>query len=239
MTTALRPCTGRDRRVLKRSGWASCSGSTDWHFEILGLVSHAHSLQRDCGTGPATVSLARLESAPGSNFSEHAPHAVTDAEFLRLISILRLALPEAGQISAHEEPARVRAEALRLGITEMSAGARCEPGAYASGALDAQVQLGDHRPLDAALLELLQLDFTRRSDRARPWRRTGGSGDVAGVSARLCLPRHPKPRVRPSSPGVSPPSPGTNPGAPRPSSARCAKACATWRFRAPAAYPGV
>ena len=134
-------------------------GLYNWHFEALALLSHATAIERDFGSGPVSISLSRLAPAHGSAISYHPPYAVTDAELLKLVAVLRLALPYTGQVLAHEEPASIREDALRLGITEMSAAGRCEPGAYASGILDDQSQLADHRSLEKVARELTGFGF--------------------------------------------------------------------------------
>jgi 2-iminoacetate synthase len=133
-------------------------GLYDWRFEVLGLVAHALHLQRRYGTGPHTISFPRLRPAQGV-LHEHK-YLVDDHDFKRLVAILRLAVPYTGLIlTAREEPA-LRREVLGFGVSQIDAGSRIEVGGYTEAG-DAQVmereqfELGDIRPLDTVMRELL------------------------------------------------------------------------------------
>lgn len=152
--------------ALSRAQEAGCDdvgigalfGLHDWRFEVLGLVSHALHLQARYGVGPHTISFPRIQPASGVN--PDTRHAVSDRDFMRLIAILRLAVPYTGLILTARERAGLRREALRFGVSQIDAGSRIELGGYTESG-DAQVlereqfALGDLRPLDAVVRELL------------------------------------------------------------------------------------
>jgi 2-iminoacetate synthase len=134
-------------------------GLYDWRFEVLGLVAHALHLQQRYGTGPHTISFPRLRPAQG--VLHERKYLVDDHDFKRLVAILRLAAPYTGLIlTAREEPA-LRREVLGFGVSQIDAGSRIEVGGYTEAG-DAQVmereqfQLGDIRPLDTVMRELLE-----------------------------------------------------------------------------------
>jgi 2-iminoacetate synthase len=128
--------------------------------EVLALVRHARALEADHGVGPHTISLPRVEPAAGSALSVAPPSPVDDETFLRLVAILRLALPYVGLILSTRETARIRREALALGVSQISAGSRTSPGGYSGGTTStAQFQLGDHRSLDEVVADLLRLGY--------------------------------------------------------------------------------
>jgi len=138
-------------------------GLYDWRFEIIAVLEHARSLEREHGCGPHTISVPRIEPAVGSTASLHPEYAVSDADFLKLVAILRLAVPYTGMIMSTRERAAIRRETFRLGISQISAGSRCNPGGYteAGEAFDgAQFQLGDHRALDEVVRDVASLGFT-------------------------------------------------------------------------------
>lgn len=134
-------------------------GLYDWRFEVLGLVAHALHLQQRYGVGPHTISFPRLRPAQGVMHQDQ--YLVSDQDFKRLIAILRLAVPYTGLIlTAREEPA-LRREVLGFGVSQIDAGSRIELGGYTEAG-DAQVmereqfELGDIRPLDTVMRELLE-----------------------------------------------------------------------------------
>jgi 2-iminoacetate synthase len=91
---------------------------------------------------------------------------VTDADFRKLVAILRLAVPYTGLILSTRERPEVRREALQLGISQISAGSRTNPGGYGEGNGEgdgadegAQFSLGDHRGLDEVVRDLAESGF--------------------------------------------------------------------------------
>lgn len=142
-------------------GIGALFGLYDWRFELLALLHHARHLEARFGCGPHTISVPRIEPAAGSATSEAPPFAVTDDDFLKLIAILRLAVPYTGMILSTRERPSVRREALQLGISQISAGSRTSPGGYDEGELEggAQFSLGDHRGLDEVVRDLAGTGF--------------------------------------------------------------------------------
>jgi 2-iminoacetate synthase len=143
-------------------GIGALFGLYDWKFEVLGMLEHIRSLEREFGVGPHTISIPRLEPAVGAPFAAAAPHAVNDDDFLKLIAILRLAVPYTGMILSTRESPQVRSEAFELGISQISAGSRTDPGGYVNGDGDpnsSQFQLGDHRPLDEVIRDISERGF--------------------------------------------------------------------------------
>ncbi len=140
-------------------GIGALIGLYDWRFEVLGLVSHAGYLFRRHGIGPHTISFPRVRPACG--VSPHDSVRVSDSEFKRLIAILRLAVPYTGLILTAREDAALRRELMAFGVSQIDAGSRIEIGGYTEAG-DSQVlergqfELGDVRPLDQVMLELLR-----------------------------------------------------------------------------------
>lgn len=140
-------------------GIGALIGLHDWRFEVLGLVSHACHLRARHGVGPHTISFPRLRPACGVTVAETVP--ASDAEFKRLIAILRLAVPYTGLILTAREGADLRRELMAFGVSQIDAGSRIEIGGYTEAG-DAQImereqfELGDVRPLDSVMRDLLQ-----------------------------------------------------------------------------------
>lgn len=135
-------------------------GLADWRFEILALKCHIAHIE-DLGSGAHTISFPRIEPAHGSDVSLNPPHIVSDEDFLKIISIMRLAVPYTGMIMSTRETPEVRKKTLECGISQVSAGSRTDPGGYTEGqdARAGQFELGDHRPLDEVVRELLENGF--------------------------------------------------------------------------------
>jgi 2-iminoacetate synthase len=136
-------------------------GLADWRFEILSLMQHIEHLEARFGVGCHTISVPRMEPADGSPLSLEPSSPVSDRDFMRLIAILRLAVPYTGIILSTRESAAIRRDCYALGVSQISAGSCTTPGGYAGdeGRTAGQFQLGDHRPLEEVVDELARMGF--------------------------------------------------------------------------------
>jgi 2-iminoacetate synthase len=137
-------------------------GLYDWRFEILAMMQHIRHLEQKFGVGPHTISFPRIEPAVGSEIASRPPHAVSDADFLKMIAIMRLAVPYTGMIMSTRETAEARRATLAVGISQISAGSRTDPGGYKDGAGDpngSQFQLGDHRSVEEVVSDVVSLGY--------------------------------------------------------------------------------
>ncbi len=134
-------------------------GLHNWRFEVLSLVAHALHLQERYGVGPHTISFPRLRPACGVDFEGLG--SVSDSDFKRVIATLRLAVPYTGLILTARENGALRRDLMRFGVSQIDAGSRIEIGGYSEKAetqvMDReQFELGDTRPLDVVMRELMQ-----------------------------------------------------------------------------------
>ena len=139
-------------------GVGALFGLYDWRFEVLGLVAHSHYLQQHYNVGPHTISFPRLRRASGVTLNDD--YLVADHDFKRLVAILRLSVPYTGMILTAREPAELRREVMAFGVSQIDAGTRIELGGYTEGGQQQdlrreQFQIGDVRPLDEVMGELL------------------------------------------------------------------------------------
>jgi 2-iminoacetate synthase len=136
-------------------------GLADWRFELLALMQHIRHLEARHGVGPHTISVPRLEPASGSDLASQPPHAVSDVDFRKIVAILRLAVPYTGIIMSTRESAHIRRETFALGVSQISAGSRTNPGGYADSEREnaSQFCLGDHRPLDEVIRDVAGLGY--------------------------------------------------------------------------------
>jgi 2-iminoacetate synthase len=137
-------------------------GLYDWRFEIMAMMQHIAHLEHKFGVGPHTISFPRIEPAVGSDIASKPPYAVSDADFLKLVALMRLAVPYTGMIMSTRENADVRRATFALGISQISAGSRTDPGGYRNGEGDpngSQFQLGDHRSVEEVVADVVSLGY--------------------------------------------------------------------------------
>ncbi|OWK27402.1 MAG: [FeFe] hydrogenase H-cluster radical SAM maturase HydG [Parcubacteria group bacterium GW2011_GWA2_38_13b] len=136
-------------------------GLYDWRFELLALISHAQYLDRTFGIGPHAISFPRIQQAGGVEFMP--PFPVSDDDFLKIIAIIRMAIPYAGMVISTRENPEIRLKAFRIGISQTSAGSSTVPGGYAcpnkGKKMLKQFELHDNRSLDEISYELLVKGF--------------------------------------------------------------------------------
>ena len=140
---------------LNDVGIGALLGLHDFRFEVLAMLVHARHLDQTFGIGPHTISVPRIESAQNAPAAGTVPHPVSDHDFKRLVAILRLAVPYTGIILSTREQAGMRDALFALGVSQISAGSRTNPGGYgeaeANTADEQQFALGDTRSLDEVI----------------------------------------------------------------------------------------
>jgi len=137
-------------------------GLYNFRFELLALMQHVRELEKVFGIGPHTISVPRLEPATGSDIASHPPFAVSDLDFRKIVAILRLAVPYTGIIMSTRETAQMRRETFALGVSQISAGSRTNPGGYTDSLHEddgSQFSLGDHRPLDLVIRDVAEMGY--------------------------------------------------------------------------------
>ncbi len=135
-------------------------GLYDWRFEVLALMQHVAQLEERFGVGCHTISVPRIEPAVGAEASEHPPMPVSDTDFRKLVAILRLTVPYTGLIMSTREGPDMRRETLALGVSQISAGSRTNPGGYDKEDYEmSQFSLGDHRSVDEVVRDISQMGY--------------------------------------------------------------------------------
>lgn len=104
-------------------------GLYDYRFEVIALMLHGEHLEREYGVGFHTISVPRIQRADGADLSV-ARHIPTDDEFLKLVAVLRLAVPYTGMIISTRETQRMRKLLINIGISQVSGGSSVEVGGY-------------------------------------------------------------------------------------------------------------
>ena len=139
-------------------GIGALFGLYDWRFEVLALVRHANHLEAMYNIGPHTISFPRIKDASELNMNE--TFMPDNDEFIRLVTILRLAVPYTGLILTAREPAYIRDEILQYGVSQIDAGTRIEINGYASNNKTQNIHkeqfvINDNRSLNEVVDELI------------------------------------------------------------------------------------
>jgi 2-iminoacetate synthase len=144
-------------------GIGALFGLYDWKFEVMGLVRHTNHLEACYNVGPHTISFPRLQDA--SEYDIDTRYGVNDDDFVKLVAILRLAVPYTGMILTAREPEHIRREVLHYGCSQVDAGTKLELGAYAEeehGNQDLEKEqflIQDNRSLGEVINELIEDEY--------------------------------------------------------------------------------
>ncbi len=133
-------------------------GLGDWRFEVLAMVRHTNHLEACFNVGPHTISFPRIQNASGLDPKLLSP--VSDDDFVRLVAVLRLAVPYAGLILTAREPHALRKRLMEFGVSQIDAGTQLEIGGDSKDgggqSLDhEQFELSDTRTLAETVDELI------------------------------------------------------------------------------------
>ena len=126
-------------------GLGALFGLYDWRFEALALVAHSQHLDETCKAGPHTISIPRVCAAPAVKYKPQYP--LSDGDFLKLIAILRLAVPYTGIIISTRERPALRKLAFKIGVSQASAGSVTVTGGYGNKERQPQFEVNDERSL--------------------------------------------------------------------------------------------
>ncbi len=144
-------------------GIGALFGLYDWRFEVLGLVRHTNHFEACYRVGPHTISFPRIQDASAASIDPR--YMVSHEEFIRLVAILRLAVPYTGMILTARENAMVRREVMKFGVSQIDGGTRLELGSYSDSVNEEQdlnreqFKINDSRSLNEIIDELLDDEY--------------------------------------------------------------------------------
>jgi len=144
-------------------GIGALFGLYDWRFEVMGLVRHTNHLEACYNVGPHTISFPRIQSA--ASLDIEGKYIVSDDDFVKLVAILRLAVPYTGMILTARENARVRDEVIAFGVSQIDGGTKLELGSYSASKNEEQdlnreqFAINDNRSLNEIIDDLLDKDY--------------------------------------------------------------------------------
>jgi 2-iminoacetate synthase len=182
-------------------GFGVLFGLYDFRFEVLGLLLHSLHLEERFGVGCHTISVPRLRPAKGVSLVNF-PYLVNDADFKRLVTVIRLAVPYTGMILSTREKADFRDEVINLGVSQLSAGSCTGVGGYhrdiekPQAGRTGQFQVEDNRTTDEVLRSICRAGYIpsfctacyrkgRTGDRFMPLAKSGEIQNVCQPNAIL------------------------------------------------------
>lgn len=158
-------------------GIGALFGLYDYKYEVMGLMLHTKHLEKTFGVGPHTISVPRMRPANDVKLDDY-PHLVSDADFKRIVAILRLAVPYTGIILSTREEPSFREEVMKLGVSQISAGSCTGVAGYKAfveGKANPQFEVADHRSPNEIIKSLCEQNYLPSYCTA--CYRTGRTGD--------------------------------------------------------------
>ena len=136
-------------------------GLADYKVEVLSLLLHNEELENKYNVGFHTISVPRLQKAEGMDLTDYQ-HLITDDDFKKIVTILRLAVPYTGLILSTRESKEIREQLIECGITQISAGSQTGVGGYKESEKDLEVnqfELSDERSPIEIIKWLLKMNY--------------------------------------------------------------------------------
>ncbi len=130
---------------MREIGIGALLGLNDWRLEALALAEHGHYLMKKYWQSHISFSFPRLR--PASNVERsHFKHLLDAKDLTQMITALRLCFADAALVLSTREPAELRDNFIKLGITRISAGSKTNPGGYSGDDISIkQFQVSDNR----------------------------------------------------------------------------------------------
>jgi iron-only hydrogenase maturation rSAM protein HydG len=144
-------------------GVGALFGLYDWRYEVMALVRHTNHLEACYNVGPHTISFPRIN--PASESDVDPKYIVKDEDFVKLVAILRLAVPYTGMILTARESVAVRREVMQFGVSQIDGGTKLELGSYSQSLNEKQdlkkeqFMINDNRSLGEIVEDLVDHDY--------------------------------------------------------------------------------
>lgn len=135
-------------------------GLNMYKYDFVGLLMHAEHLEAAHGVGPHTISVPRICPADDIDVNDFS-NAIPDDLFIKIVAILRVAVPYTGLIISTRESPETREAVIRYGVSQISGGSRTTVGGYADAVKEnsAQFEVSDNRTLDEVVGWLLSIGY--------------------------------------------------------------------------------
>lgn len=133
-------------------------GLNRYRYDFIGLLMHAEHLEETMGVGPHTISVPRICPADDIDTNDFT-NAICDDIFIKIVAVLRIAVPYTGMIVSTRESPKTREKVLKLGVSQLSGGSSTSVGGYSekesADENSAQFEVNDTRTLDEIVNWLL------------------------------------------------------------------------------------
>ena len=188
-------------------------GLNTYRYDFVGLLMHAEHLEAAFGVGPHTISVPRICPADDVDPATFT-NAVPDELFLKIVALIRLAVPYTGMIISTRESACVRGKCLEMGVSQISGGSRTSVGGYVleeeKEENSAQFETSDRRTLDEVVKWLLDGGYLpswctacyragRTGDRFMSLAKTGEIATYCQANAIMTLKEYAQDYARPAT----------------------------------------
>jgi 2-iminoacetate synthase len=140
---------------MKKVGLGFLLGLHDWREDALNLAKHLDFLMKKYWMADFTISFPRIHSIPNSL----SLFNVKDRDFVQLILAFRITFPKAGILLSTREKPELRDNLLGLGITQISAESKTNPGGYKKNSSEEQFKVNDDRSLKEILTTINKKGF--------------------------------------------------------------------------------
>ncbi|MFC1595842.1 2-iminoacetate synthase ThiH [Candidatus Margulisiibacteriota bacterium] len=141
---------------FRRLGLGVLLGLSDWRLDTALLAYQAQQFLKTHWQSELSISFPRLHHTP-EGFQPQ--QKVDDRQLLQIIFALRLFLPQIGLVLSTRESSILRDNMLGLGITQISAGSRTNPGGYQQLETSAQFTVEDQRELKEVISKISSEGF--------------------------------------------------------------------------------
>lgn len=112
---------------MRTVGLGTLMGLQDFRTEQFFTALHAKYMMKKYWKTHITMSFPRIREASGGYLPENV---ISDTNLVQSMVAHRLCMNDAGLIISTREPAHIRDHLIFLGVTQMSAGSKTEPGGY-------------------------------------------------------------------------------------------------------------
>ncbi len=173
-------------------------GLFDYKYEVLALMMHNDYLDEKNGVGFHTISVPRIKKAEGMTLEDYK-YIISDEQFKRVVTVLRIAVPYTGIILSTRESGEMRSELLKHGVSQVSSGSSTDVGGYKKTAgTKPQFQLNDERTVLEVMKDLVNDGYIpsfctacyrsgRTGDRFMSLAKSGQIGNVCEPNALMTL----------------------------------------------------
>ncbi|PKL92148.1 MAG: 2-iminoacetate synthase ThiH [Candidatus Goldiibacteriota bacterium HGW-Goldbacteria-1] len=136
---------------FRKIGIGALLGLYDWRTEAAYVGAHAAYIMKKYWKTEVSVSFPRMR---GSSSAFKPYQIISDRELVQMIFALRIYTKFAGITLSTREAADFRDNMISLGVTNMSAGSKTNPGGYVGSESEGQFEICDDRSVEEILLAI-------------------------------------------------------------------------------------